>query len=121
MAKCYRRKPTSSWPDDYPTSGAEGQQHGHAQQGEDRTSGQPQDQGGSISHDPGSPLPTVPAIANECGHSLLFPEVVHTDSDGMKSVDYAKLVPLIVKAIQENQAEIDALKSELSNSVSNVR
>jgi hypothetical protein len=50
----------------------------------------------------------------------IVPEVVHTDADGIKSVDYPKLVPILVKAIQEQQAdndrhqrEIDALRDEV--------
>lgn len=50
----------------------------------------------------------------------VVPQAVSTDSEGMKSVDYPKLVPILVKAIQEQQAvsdaqdrEIDALREEL--------
>jgi endosialidase-like protein len=51
----------------------------------------------------------------------IVPEVVHTDAHGLKSVDYPKLVPLLVKAIQEQQADnerqqrdIDALKTDIA-------
>lgn len=50
----------------------------------------------------------------------VVPEIVHTDADGLKAVDYPKLVPLLVKAIQEQQVdndrqqrEIDALREEV--------
>ena len=46
----------------------------------------------------------------------------HTDDKGYKSIDYPKLVPILVKAIQEQQAdnerqqdEIDALREELGD------
>ncbi len=40
----------------------------------------------------------------------IIPEVVSTNSEGYKSVDYAKLVPLLIEAIKEQQKEIDQLK-----------
>lgn len=43
----------------------------------------------------------------------IVPEAVHTDSEGYKSVDYARLMPVLVQAIQEQQAEIGALKAEV--------
>ncbi len=43
----------------------------------------------------------------------VIPEVVHTDEKGMKSVDYIKVVPLLVQAMQEQQKQIDDLKAEL--------
>ena len=44
----------------------------------------------------------------------VIPEVVTSNADGMKFVDYPKLVPLLVRAIQENQAEIDTLKASVA-------
>ena len=41
----------------------------------------------------------------------VVPGIVHTDSTGMKSIDYIKLSPILVKAIQEQQKEIDELKA----------
>ena len=43
----------------------------------------------------------------------IVPAVVHTDEKGMKSIDYVKLVPILVKAMQEQQQEIDDLKTEV--------
>ena len=43
----------------------------------------------------------------------VVPEVVHTGVDGMKAVDYPKLVPILVKAIQDQQDEIDTLKNQV--------
>ncbi len=41
----------------------------------------------------------------------VVPEAVYTDSDGLKAVDYAKLVPLLIQAIKEQQQQIDELKA----------
>jgi hypothetical protein len=40
----------------------------------------------------------------------VLPQVVQTNSDGYKSVDYAKVVPLLVEAVKEQQKQIDELK-----------
>jgi len=42
----------------------------------------------------------------------VYPEVVFTDKDGYKSVDYSKLTPVLVEAIKEQQAIIEKLKQE---------
>jgi hypothetical protein len=42
-----------------------------------------------------------------------FPEIVATDDNGYKSVDYGKLTPLLVEALKEQQNEINDLKSEM--------
>lgn len=43
----------------------------------------------------------------------IYPELVKTNEQGYKMVDYAKLTPLLLEAIREQQAEIDALKADL--------
>jgi hypothetical protein len=43
----------------------------------------------------------------------IFPEIVATDDNGYKSVDYGKLTPLLVEALKEQQKEITDLKSEV--------
>jgi len=46
----------------------------------------------------------------------IIPEVVHKPSDESKetwAIDYAKLVPVLTKAIQEQQVEIEVLKKEI--------
>jgi len=41
----------------------------------------------------------------------VLPQAVQTGSDGYKSVDYAKVVPLLVEAVKEQQKQIDELKT----------
>ncbi len=41
----------------------------------------------------------------------LFPEMVSTDKDGYKSVNYGRMTPVLLEAIKEQQAEIDQLKA----------
>lgn len=43
-----------------------------------------------------------------------FPELVFTDPDGYKSVDYARLTPVLIEALKEQQVQIEALKTRLS-------
>ncbi len=43
----------------------------------------------------------------------VFPEVVHTDSEGYKSIDYAKMTVLLLQAIKEQQQEIEKLKQKI--------
>ena len=44
---------------------------------------------------------------------LIIPEVVRTDDDGMKSIEYQNLVGLLVEAIKEQQKQINDLKNIL--------
>ncbi|NTW33368.1 MAG: tail fiber domain-containing protein, partial [Bacteroidetes bacterium] len=41
----------------------------------------------------------------------VYPELVVTDKEGYKSVDYSKLTPILVEAIKEQQKEIKELKT----------
>ena len=41
-----------------------------------------------------------------------FPQLVHTDADGMMSVDYIGLIPVLVESINELQAQLSELKGE---------
>ena len=43
----------------------------------------------------------------------IFPELVVTNIDGYKSVDYSKLTPILVEAIKELKAENSSVKSSL--------
>ena len=52
----------------------------------------------------------IGVIAQEIEQHL--PEVVHTDSQGMKSVSYGNIVGLLIEAIKELSSEIDSLKQQ---------
>lgn len=43
----------------------------------------------------------------------VFPEAVQTGSDGKLAVDYARLVPVLIEAINAQQAEINELKAQI--------
>lgn len=43
----------------------------------------------------------------------VLPGIVHTDDKGMKSVDYVRVVPFLVKSVQEQQVQIDLLTKRL--------
>jgi hypothetical protein len=43
----------------------------------------------------------------------LFPEIVQTDAEGYKSVDYSRMTPVLVEAIKEQQKEIVELKKKV--------
>lgn len=47
----------------------------------------------------------------------IVPEVVRTGADGMKSVQYASLVPLLVNAIQELEAKLALYEEKLQRSL----
>lgn len=53
----------------------------------------------------------------------IYPELVNTNEDGYKSVDYSKFTPILVEAIKEQQEIIDNLKveNERQKSVSDAR
>ena len=42
----------------------------------------------------------------------VFPELETTDTNGYKLLDYAKLTPILVEAIKEQQVQIDFLKQQ---------
>ncbi len=43
----------------------------------------------------------------------VFPEMVSTDKEGYKSVNYIELIPVLLKAVQEQQKEIEVLKKKI--------
>ena len=45
---------------------------------------------------------------------LFFPEIVMTDANGYKSVDYGRLTPVLVEAIKEQQQQINNLEKQLN-------
>jgi len=42
----------------------------------------------------------------------VYPQVVITDKNGYKEIDYSKLTPVLVEAIKDQQKLIDELKAE---------
>ena len=44
----------------------------------------------------------------------LVPNVVNQNQDGYYQMDYSKLVTHLVKAVQEQQEQIESLKSEIA-------
>lgn len=42
-----------------------------------------------------------------------FPEIVQTDNDGYKAVDYSRMTPVLVQAVKEQQAQIQQLKTDV--------
>jgi hypothetical protein len=57
----------------------------------------------------GEDLKQIGFIAQEI--EQVFPNMVETDKDGLKSVKTTILIPMLVKAIQEQQAQIEELKA----------
>ena len=47
----------------------------------------------------------------------IFPEVVVSDTDGILSVKYTRLIPVLVEAIKEQQAIIENLQEEISRNI----
>jgi Ca2+-binding EF-hand superfamily protein len=45
----------------------------------------------------------------------VIPELVNTTDNGYKSVDYAKLVSVLVEAVKEQQKQIEALEERISS------
>lgn len=56
---------------------------------------------------------TIGFIAQEV--EKILPELVHTDSNGYKSVEYANITAILVEAIKEQQSQISDLKNRLDN------
>lgn len=44
----------------------------------------------------------------------VFPELVQTDEDGIKSVDYVKLVPVLIESIKDQQEQITSLQDQIN-------
>jgi hypothetical protein len=42
----------------------------------------------------------------------VYPELVFTDKDGYKSVNYTQLTPVLIEALKEQQAQIETLKAQ---------
>ncbi len=52
-------------------------------------------------------------IAQEVENVL--PEVVSTDEDGFKSVAYQNITAVLIEALKEQQAQIEALRTEVES------
>ena len=63
-----------------------------------------------VQHGGRAGAPQVGLIAQELEQR--YPELVHTDAQGYKSVNYAQLAPVLIEALKEQQAQIEALKAE---------
>ena len=48
----------------------------------------------------------------------IYPEMVFTDGDGMLSLNYTAIIPLLVKTVQQQHAEIENLKTQIAQSSS---
>ena len=44
-----------------------------------------------------------------------YPELVHTDGDGFKSVEYSTFTPILIEAVKELKAEKDELQATIAN------
>ncbi|HOW37108.1 MAG TPA: tail fiber domain-containing protein [Candidatus Pacearchaeota archaeon] len=56
--------------------------------------------------------PSIGLIAQDV--EKVYPEAVATDANGIKSIDYSKLVAVLIEAVKEQQAQIDALEKEVA-------
>ncbi len=51
----------------------------------------------------------------------VFPEVVHTDSEGYKSVEYSHLVPVLIEGIKELNTEVQQLNDQYSSEINQLQ
>jgi hypothetical protein len=56
--------------------------------------------------------PSVGVIAQEV--EAVYPELVSTDPDHVKSVEYAQLIGVLIEAVKEQQAQIDELRAQVA-------
>jgi hypothetical protein len=50
-----------------------------------------------------------------------FPEIIHTNNEGYKSVEYGNLVAPLIEAIKELNAKVDAQAQEIKKLESEIR
>jgi len=46
----------------------------------------------------------------------VYPELVHEDSYGFKSINYVEIIPILVQAINEQQKIITAMQKKIDES-----
>ncbi len=63
-----------------------------------------------IQHGGTAGVPQVGVLAQEV--EKIYPELVSTDKDGYKAVNYAQLTPVLIEALKEQQAQLEALRAE---------
>ncbi len=56
--------------------------------------------------------PSIGLIAQDV--EKVYPEAVSTSAEGIKSIDYSKLVAVLIEAVKEQQVQIDALEQEVA-------
>ena len=56
--------------------------------------------------------PSIGLIAQEV--EKVFPELVSTDDQGFKSIDYGRLTAPLIEAVKQQQEQIDELKAEIA-------
>jgi hypothetical protein len=62
-----------------------------------------------VAHGGRAGAPQVGLIAQEL--EKVYPELVSTDAEGYKAINYAQLTPVLIEALKELKAENDALKA----------
>ena len=63
-----------------------------------------------VRHGGAAGAPQVGLLAQEV--EKIYPELVSTNADGYKAVNYAQLTPVLIEALKEQQAQIEVLKAE---------
>lgn len=62
--------------------------------------------------------PQIGLIAQDV--EVIFPELVFTDAEGYKAIDYSKLTPVLIEAIKELKRENDILKNNLDEIIKEI-
>jgi Chaperone of endosialidase len=65
----------------------------------------------NLKNDPDK-LKQIGVVAQEL--ETVFPAMVETDNDGIKGVKYSVFVPMLIKALQELSAKVDAQAAEIT-------
>jgi hypothetical protein len=65
-----------------------------------------------VQHGGKAGAPQVGLLAQEV--ERIYPELVSTDAQGYKAVNYAQLTPVLIEALKEQQQQIEALKLQVA-------